>query len=153
MLSREAGQPGSKGEKQMPAKKLGRPKIQFNLEEVEKLGSIGASYEEIAGWFDCTTRTIDNRMADTDGEFFRAYKRGSTDLKRSLRRDQIEAARKGNATLLIWLGKQLLGQSDKIETKSEVKQDVKMKLTPEMEAEIQKAAQVVNNDRRLTPHG
>lgn len=136
----------------MPAKK-GRPKIQFNLEEVEKLGSIGASYEEIAGWFDCTTRTIDRRMADSDGEFSRAYKRGSTHLKRSLRRDQIEAARKGNATLLIWLGKQLLGQSDKIETKNEVKQDVKMKLTPEMEAEIQKAAQVVNNDRKLTPHG
>jgi len=33
----------------------------------------------------------------------------------SLRRWQLEAARKGNASLLIWLGKQMLGQKDTIE--------------------------------------
>jgi hypothetical protein len=37
----------------------------------------------------------------------------------SLRRWQIEAARKGNPTMLVWLGKQLLGQTDKIETTNE----------------------------------
>ena len=36
-----------------------------------------------------------------------------------LRRQQIEAAKKGNATMLIWLGKQLLEQSDKAETASQ----------------------------------
>jgi DNA-binding response OmpR family regulator len=38
-------------------------------------------------------------------------------LKVSLRRQQIEAAKKRNPTMLIWLGKQLLEQRDKIEVK------------------------------------
>lgn len=41
-----------------------------------------------------------------------AYKKGFADLKKSLRRKQIERAESGNATMLIWLGKQLLGQRD-----------------------------------------
>ena len=94
------------------ANKNGRPKIDFDAKEVEKLGSIGATIEEMAGWFDVTTRTIDNRIADVDGEFFRAYKRGRSRLKMSLRRQQIELANAGNPTMLIWLGKQLLEQRD-----------------------------------------
>ena len=38
----------------------------------------------------------------------------------SLRRKQLEVALEGNPTLLIWLGKQFLEQSDKAETKSTV---------------------------------
>jgi hypothetical protein len=34
-------------------------------------------------------------------------------FKISLRRQQIETAKKGNVSMLIWLGKQLLDQSDK----------------------------------------
>lgn len=33
-------------------------------------------------------------------------------MKKSLRRWQLEAAEKGNPTMLIWLGKQVLKQSD-----------------------------------------
>jgi len=36
-------------------------------------------------------------------------------LQMSLRRKQIEVALKGNVSMLIWLGKQMLGQMDKQE--------------------------------------
>ena len=38
--------------------------------------------------------------------------KGRESLKHSLRRAQIKVALGGNATMLIWLGKNLLGQSD-----------------------------------------
>jgi hypothetical protein len=38
--------------------------------------------------------------------------KGRDDLKQSLRRSQIRLALSGNAVMLIWLGKNILGQSD-----------------------------------------
>jgi len=43
------------------------------------------------------------------------YKRGIATLKQSLRRKQVNLALRGNVTMLIWLGKQWLDQSDKRE--------------------------------------
>jgi hypothetical protein len=40
-------------------------------------------------------------------------KRGRTRLRQSLRLAQIKSALSGNAIMLIWLGKQYLGQSDR----------------------------------------
>jgi hypothetical protein len=37
----------------------------------------------------------------------------------SLRRMQWEKAQTGNTTMLIWLGKQMLGQKDRLETSEE----------------------------------
>lgn len=45
--------------------------------------------------------------------FAECFKKFSAGGKTSLRRLQFELARKGNATMLIWLGKQYLGQTDK----------------------------------------
>jgi len=72
-----------------------------------------------------------------------------------LRRCQIETALNGNPALLIWLGKNLLDQTDKIDSKQEIssKSQVKMEITPEIEAQIKEAAQVVMNDRNIVPHG
>jgi hypothetical protein len=54
--------------------------------------------------------------------------KGRNNLRASLRRWQLESAKKGNVAMLIWLGKQILQQTDKIEQVShlEVKQ-----LTPQ----------------------
>lgn len=43
---------------------------------------------------------------------------------RSLRRQQFKAAENGNPTMLVWLGKQYLGQSDKQEIAATVTADV-----------------------------
>jgi len=88
-----------------------RPRLDFNPKTVEGWGAIGASNGEMASMMECSERTISRRMNDTD-EFCLAYQKGLTRLKGSLRRKQIALANRGDRTMLIWLGKQLLGQKD-----------------------------------------
>lgn len=91
---------------------MARPKIEIDPKQVRDLASVGCKVNEIAILLECSPDTLERRFA---GEL----KKGKETLRMSLRRWQIEAARKGNPALLIWLGKQLLGQTDKIETKNE----------------------------------
>jgi len=51
-------------------------------------------------------------MGEENSEFRNAFKKGFTKLTIALRRQQIRVAMKGNVPMLIWLGKQLLGQRD-----------------------------------------
>jgi hypothetical protein len=96
----------------MPA---GRPQIDFDLNIVRKLGVLGCTAAEMASFLGCSERTIDARMADKDGEFCAAFKKGLVVTKMSLRRKQLQLALDGNVTMLIWLGKQLLGQQNRFE--------------------------------------
>ena len=111
--------------------------MEFDLAEVEKLGMLGATEVEMAAWFNCGLRTIERRMAKKDGDFRRSYEKGFGRLKISLRRQQIESAKSGNVTMLIWLGKQLLDQADKREVKEEAtftqKSERPLALSPEDE--------------------
>lgn len=66
----------------------------------------------MAAIYGCHVDTIKRRMQDEDSEFCRAYKRGFSRTKMSISEAQINYALKGNASLLIWLGKQHLGQTD-----------------------------------------
>lgn len=95
---------------------MGRPRIEIDWKEFDKLCGLQCSLEEIAGWFNCSVDTIENRVKEVHGITFSEYfaqKRSSGKI--SLRRKQYETALAGNATMLIWLGKQYLGQSDKQE--------------------------------------
>ena len=83
--------------------KTGRPVKDFDLGEVEKLGTLGATAGEMAAWFGCGSRTVERRMGKLEGDFRRAYDAGFGRLKISLRRKQIESAKAGNTTMLIWL--------------------------------------------------
>ena len=123
----------------------GRPEKEFDLSEVEKLGMLGATATEMASWFGCGLRTIERRMGNADGEFRRAYEKGFGRLKISLRRQQIEAAKGGNVTMLIWLGKQLLDQSDKREVKEEAtvtEKTAPLALTPEDEKFLRRRSEI-----------
>lgn len=66
----------------------------------------------MAAIYECSVDTIRRRMQDEESEFCRAYKRGLSRTKTRISEAQINYALMGNATLLIWLGKNLLGQSD-----------------------------------------
>lgn len=90
-------------------KKVGRPKIEINEDQLEKLASILCTMEEMASFFECSVDTLERNFADT-------IKKGKDKGRMSLRRLQFEKAQSGNTTMLIWLGKQMLGQKDKIET-------------------------------------
>jgi len=90
----------------------GRPRIKIDYKQVEQLAAMQCTDEEIAAVLGVERSTIKRRKKDDD-EFCTAYKKGKERGKASLRRMQFKAAEGGNATMLIWLGKQYLGQSDK----------------------------------------
>ena len=90
----------------------GRPRIKIDYKQVEQLAAMQCTDEEIAAVLGVERSTIKRRKKDDD-EFCTAYKKGKERGKASLRRMQFKAAEGGNATMLIWLGKQYLDQSDK----------------------------------------
>ena len=90
----------------MPA---GRPKKEIDYILAEKLANIMCTQEEIATMFDCDVRTLQR-----DEEFCRVFKKGKENGKMSLRRNQWKLSER-NTTMAIWLGKQYLGQKDKID--------------------------------------
>ena len=91
----------------------GRPKIQIDDVQFKKLCELQCTKEEIAGFFDCGESKIETYCKETyNGETFQAvFKKLSVGGKMCLRRYQFELA-KHNASMAIFLGKQLLGQSD-----------------------------------------
>lgn len=106
--------PAIRKRKRKPAKRRGRgrPRLEFNLEQIEGLGSILATQDEMAAVLGCSVDTIKDRMANDD-KFSAALKKGQGWAKISLRRKQWSLAEKGNPTMLIWLGKQWLEQRDR----------------------------------------
>ena len=83
---------------------MARPK-EIDAAEVFELAAEGFKVVEIAQIFNCHADTISNR-------FSAELRKGKLELKKSLRRAQIQAAKMHNSTMLVWLGKQYLGQSD-----------------------------------------
>jgi hypothetical protein len=84
---------------------VGKDKKIIDPKEVEKLASIGMKNSEIAEWLGIDDSTLNYN-------FKQELAKGKHNLHCSLRQAQIRLAMSGNATLLIWLGKNILGQSD-----------------------------------------
>lgn len=99
--------PAPKGNQYAKGNKGGRPKKVIDYDAVKKLASIMATQEEIATFLELSVKTLQK-----DKEFMRIYKEGLDKGKMSLRRMQMKSAEKGNVTMLIWLGKQYLGQKE-----------------------------------------
>lgn len=92
----------------------GRPQKPMDLAVIERAASIGCTPEEIATVCQVSRATFFSRMA-SDPAVAEAVERGRDQGRSTLRRFQWQAAQKGNPTMLIWLGKQLLAQRDKHE--------------------------------------
>lgn len=98
----------------------GRNKIvltEEQWEQVENLCGIMCTGEEIASIlkmdYDTLLRNIKDKFNCSFSEYFKS---ASSKGKASLRRRQFKkAVEDGHPTMLIWLGKQYLGQKDKIE--------------------------------------
>lgn len=84
---------------------MARPAKDIDPEQVFKLASTGSKVTEIADFFGVSRDVIHDRFATE-------LAKGKSELKASLRQAQIMAAKQGNSTMLVWLGKQYLGQSD-----------------------------------------
>lgn len=74
-------------------------------DEVFFLSTLGCTMREIAQWFGVPEETMKYN-------FYDYWIKGQEQTKQRLRSAQIKLALTGNATMLIWLGKNMLGQSD-----------------------------------------
>jgi hypothetical protein len=96
--------------------RTGRPKIEINWDDFEKLCAMQCTENEVAAWFKCSLDTIERAVK-------RQFKRTFADIyaeyksfgRASLRRQQWLKAALGDTGMLIWLGKQHLEQRDRPE--------------------------------------
>jgi hypothetical protein len=98
----------------------GRPKVKMSLEEVENLSRLNCTMDELAAYFGADVRTVQLR-AQREPAFRAAIERGQAMGRLSVRRQQIRLMDQGNATMAIFLGKQLLGQRDRLEAEVTMK--------------------------------
>jgi hypothetical protein len=91
---------------------MARPRLQLDEALIERLAAIHCPLVEIAAALNCSVDTLERNYAAL-------IDKGRQKGKQTLRRIQWDAAQKGNVVMMIWLGKQLLGQSDKLESKVE----------------------------------
>lgn len=104
--------------------KRGRPQKIIDQEQFEKLCGLQCTLDEFCCYFDCDDKTLEKWCKKT-------YKMNFSDIfklkkgkgKISLRRKQFEVALSGNPTMLIWLGRNMLGQTDKYEIEQTVSVD------------------------------
>jgi len=88
-----------------PKKLAGRPRAVVDAETVGKLAEMGCTTDEIGDWFNVDGSTIRRN-------FGHVCRQAKAKTKVKLRNAQLETALKGDKTMLVWLGKQLLKQSD-----------------------------------------
>ena len=88
---------------------MARPKkYNIDTEEVYKLASYGCSNVEIAEFYGCDESLIRKSYSEYT-------RKGRASGKTRLRQLQWDSAEAGNVTMQIFLGKNMLGQQDKIE--------------------------------------
>jgi len=85
---------------------MARPRKKIDPLQVEELAVIGCPNAEIAGILGCDEAILCRR-------FDRAIRKGQLRRNIALRRKMYELAMSGNATMLVWLGKLCLAQTDK----------------------------------------
>jgi hypothetical protein len=98
----------------MPA---GRPRLNFNQKLFEELCKIQCTEIEIASALGMSVDTLERRCQEVYGaNFADVYAQKREGGKSSLRRAQwLTAVEAKNPVMQIWLGKQMLGQVDKVE--------------------------------------
>lgn len=93
-----------------------KPKLDYSealVTQIRSLGKIQATVEEIASVLQVAERTLQNFFT-TYPDVKDAHETGKAEGRASLRRAQFAKALGGDATMQIWLGKQLLGQREPV---------------------------------------
>lgn len=107
--------------------RTGRPPLDIDRETVEGMAAVGATKEDVAAFLEVSRDTIERHFA----ALFEKHKAGrriklqQAQLRTALgsprrvvvdgKKTRIIPAVPGNPTMQIWLGKQLLGQSEKLQ--------------------------------------
>jgi hypothetical protein len=85
---------------------VARPRLKIDSKLVKSLAGIHCTTDEIAIVCGVSKDTIERRC-------MKELEAGRAEGRASLRRLQWAQAQKGNVSMLIWLGKQILGQKDR----------------------------------------
>lgn len=95
---------------------MARPVKVVDFDKLARICQYPLTNEDIAAILDLSKDTIERAIKKEYGISFAAYKeQKQSSLRFTLFAKQIEVAKNGNVAMLIWLGKQYLGQSDKQE--------------------------------------
>src|SRR5215472_12602538 len=97
----------------------GRPHKGIDLVVIRRAAGLGCTNEEIATLVGVERSTIQRRLVD-DQKVQRTIAEGREQGRTTLRRLQWQRANAGSDTMLIWLGKQLLGQRDRFDATAHV---------------------------------
>lgn len=92
----------------------GRPAIVIDIEVMKRAASIGCNNEEIAALLGIGRATFYLHL-ERDPALQETLNEAAASGKATLRRLQWQRAASGDSTMLIWLGKNMLGQRDKHE--------------------------------------
>ena len=93
------------GEKTVRGRIIGRNKTVIPEEQVLELAKLHCTNQEMADFFDVKLQTFMDNFRDI-------ITKGRIHTKQRLRKAQLDLAFKGDRTMLIWLGKNILGQSE-----------------------------------------
>ncbi len=101
-----------------PSPKMGRPKIEINEKLFDQLIQLPLIKSDFAHAFSCSEDKIEHYVKERFDCTFSALKEQKRQIfKRNILAKQLEVAMRGNIAMLIFLGKNYLGQADKLETK------------------------------------
>lgn len=82
-------------------------KIKLDTDDIRELASEGNTVSDIA-----TLLGVSDAVISDNDEYKRAYELGLCDMRAMLRHSQFQSAKSGNTTMLVWLGKVILGQRE-----------------------------------------
>ena len=93
------------GEKTVRGRVIGRDKIVVPEEQVLELAKLHCTNQEMADFFEVKLQTFMDNFRDI-------ITKGRLVTKQRLRKAQLDLAMNGDRTMLIWLGRNILSQSD-----------------------------------------
>ena len=116
---------------------MGRKKIEIDWKRVDKLLKCQCNGTGIASLLGISADTLYRACESTYKIGFAAYSaQKKSEGKELLREKQMDTALEGDKTLLVWLGKQYLEQSDKTQNTNRQVDEFKGKTDQEIEEEL-----------------
>lgn len=96
---------------------MGRPKKVIDWDHLDNLLTLGAGLIDCSELLKMSDDTIQKNIKEKHNCTFTEYREKKlANMRVKLLKKQFDVAMNGNVTMLIWLGKQRLGQSEKTET-------------------------------------
>ena len=117
----------SKQEPSLPMSKMGRPTKQIDAKQLKNLMRLRPTLADTAAFFETTERTIERIIRkEYDLTFVEFREQNMVHTRLGITRKAVEKALSGDNTMLIWVSKNMLGWSDKIESETKEKIEIKI---------------------------